>query len=545
LYALSNVGSLLALVSYPFFVEPTMTTMAQAGLWSMGFGLFGLLCASIAIRKWQTNGIESDANPSGLPGDSADGERPRTGLRLLWLGLAACPSILLLATTNQVSQDVAVVPFLWIIPLSLYLVTFILCFDSDRWYSRPWFAVALAISSVAVARIMNMGAEADIVTQAVLHFAALFFCSMVCHGELARLKPSPKYLTSFYLMCAAGGAMGGIIVALLAPMLFSGFWELHLGILLCCALTLVVFFRDKAWLASAGQPRWIVLCPVAACFVSVQSLRCQAAELFSNSLAVSRNFYGVLRVREEFPGDPNKHRYCLAHGRILHGLQFASEEKRRRPTAYFDEHSGIGLTFRHLLPQGSRRVGVIGLGVGTLAAYGRQGDSFRFYEINPDVIRLAEEYFTYLKDCPADAAVVLGDARLSLERESGQDFDLLVLDAFSGDAIPTHLLTREAFAIYLRHMAPGGVLAAHISNRHVDLAPVLIGLADHFGLESICVTAKHDEQNELSASRWILLSERDLLAGSPEIAAVATPLDQPKVPLWTDDFHNLFQILRW
>lgn len=624
LYALSNLGSLLALITYPFLVEPRLTLQTQARFWSWCYAAFALACAYCAVKSGQFQnfvpvGQGAPASES-LRGDSLhevnNGGRPAKALCALWLALAACASVLFLATTNQLCQEVAVIPLLWVLPLSIYLLSFILCFARESWYSRQWFHPAFGAALLAACFVLYGGAERSLAMQIACYVGVLFACCMVCHGELARLKPSARFLTLFYLILASGGVLGGIAVALLAPQLFSGFWEYQAGLLATALLVLIVLIRDKnSWLqTSAGRGALAVLaiavlmpvCVVLAipslhsarksiffivallallCLVSLRKRRSGAqasgqsvafycgAALFIlvlvlagslrarsvNAIASFRNFYGVLTVRAQDVGDPTKEAYALSHGLTIHGYQFRTESKRRLPVAYYGTTSGVGLALKYAHQRASQstasatglRIGVVGLGVGTIAAYGRAGDSIRFYEVNPQVIQLATNspYFTYISDSRAKIEVVPGDGRISLERElrRGQqhDLDVLVVDAFSGDAIPVHLLTAEAFEIYLRRLKqPEGILAIHISNRFLDLKRVVFRGAEQFGIPSVWIQSEQDAN--VMNSDWMLLS-RDAAflnsAGVHDRRGIETPL-APRARLWTDDYSNLFQVLK-
>jgi spermidine synthase len=334
----------------------------------------------------------------------------------------------------------------------------------------------------------------------------------------------------------------------LAPLLFSHYVELHLGIVACCVITMIVLFRDRSGVLSHGRPAWAWLCIVLAFLGLARGLRIHALSPMEGEMVVTRNFYGVLRVGMKDGDDPDKRQVNLAHGRIMHGRQFTAHDKRSIPTAYYGEQSGIGLTLRDR-PERPLRVGMVGLGAGTLAAYGRAGDVFRFYEINPDVIRLAESHFTFLKDSKAQIEMSLGDARLSLEREPPQNFDVLVLDAFSSDAIPAHLLTREAFEIYRKHLRPDGVIAVHISNRYFDLEPVVLQVAKHFELQGVPIHSARNEERAQTKAEWILLTTNQGFLVQPELqAAAARSADQKRARkqtrLWTDNYSNLVQILK-
>jgi hypothetical protein len=376
---------------------------------------------------------------------------------------------------------------------------------------------------------------------------------MVCHGELAALAPPADHLTTFYVLVSIGGALGGVGVNLVAPHLFPGFWEFPLGLLGCWLLLLLLYARD--WRSDRGRrSRWLTdaLLMGGIAMLGV-TLLLYIASGSANTLHVSRSFYGVLRVQQVNRDDPAQQAYKLVHGTTLHGAQYTAAEKRRLPTTYYVEESGVGLAILHHPRRAAGlRLGVIGLGVGTLAAYGQVGDLFRFYEINPEVIRLAQgegAYFSYLVDCPAQVELVPGDARLSLEREltvgDGQRFDVLVVDAFSDSSIPLHLLTKEAFDIYLAHLQTDGVIALHISNRRLNLQPVVQRLADHFELHTAFISTPGDEQLR-SSSSWVLATRDEGLLAQPHIAERSTPRAAPAASrLWTDDYSNLLQLLEW
>jgi hypothetical protein len=570
LYALSNAGSLLALVSYPFFFEPNFTRKTQAGMWGWGLALFAAGCAGCALRMWKSK-VQSPKSEVGSPSkppiqqsiNPTSALRPPRSAVGLWLLLPACAVVLLLATTNKLCQDVAVIPFLWVAPMALYLLSFIVAFDSPRWYGRFPAALALAAALGGATWAVCRGADWTLWKQVAMYCGALFVCCLVCHGEVYRLRPEPERLTGFYLTLAAGGALGGVFVALVAPVLFQDYYELHWGLVMCGALFAFVFVRrghaesgapagtrfarlrrdcapGGALYAPLGATVWLGVGLLAAV------LWLQAWKGNREVVSASRNFYGVLKVCEYRKDNPQEHYFLLQHGRITHGLQFADPQRARWPTSYYSESSGVGLAFK-TLPTGPRRIGVVGLGTGSLTVYSRPGDSVRIYEINPEVKRLASSRFTYLSGCPGPVEIAPGDARLSLEREAPQHFDLLALDAFSSDSIPVHLLTREAFESYARHLNTNGVLAVHISNHFLDLEPVVVNLARQAGYEVALIDAEEDPEEwwEYNSS-WMLLSRNPALLDSPDIrAAASTPgRHAGRVPLWTDDFVSLFQILK-
>ncbi len=533
LFALSNLGSMLALLSYPLAVEPLLTLGTQAAIWSGAFVLFALTCAMLA---WRSKGAEAQHLAGGESG------RPGPGLQALWAGLACCASVLLLAFTGHMTLNIAAIPFLWVLPLALYLLSFVLCFEASGWYRR-WLFLPLLGAGLAGVCVTLSRSNPSIWTLIPLYSATLFAACMVCHGELARSKPHPQHLTGFYLMLALGGAAGGVLVGLVAPNVFEDLYELPIGMLALCVLVIAALLRDRASLLHGrwGIPAGTVLLALSAA-LAVTLFRTYS-ENSADTRVTSRNFYGVLNVRDSGEG-PDAMR-ALSHGTIIHGKQFLEPERRDWPTSYYGLRSGIGLALLDARGHGPLRVGVVGLGAGTLAAYGRTGDVFRFYDINSDVVELARSEFTFLKDSRAKVEVALGDARLSLEREPARNFDVLALDAFSSDAIPVHLLTVEAFRTYLRHMKPGGILAVHISNRYLDLVPVVQQAARRLSLELRQVENDDDDDAGVYRSDWMLVSASPAAFEGKELKEAAERIDAvPRVKLWTDDYSDLYRILK-
>ena len=551
LYALSNVGSLLGLMSYPVLVEPYLTLAWQGRLWSLLYCAYACLAGYGALKSWRS-ARRADPGPEPAPAPQAAGPRPAARAYVLWIALAAAASVLLLATTSQLTQEVAVIPFLWVLPLTLYLLSFVLAFSGERWYSRQVYLVLFFVGTMLAGWALGRSDALGIPAQIGIYSLVLFAACMMCHGELYRVRPHPAHLTSFYLMVSVGGALGGIVINFVAPYCFRAFWELPLGIALTWLLCLVVIFRSRP---SAGR-RWLfvlnsVLLLSALGISSMRAFQLIGADL-RNELSLQRNFYGVVRVRALGPGDGPPDRYALVHGVTIHGFQMIDPAERRTPTAYFGSTSGGGLAILNHPKRGQgMRVGVLGLGIGTLAAYGQSGDMYRFYEINPLVVRLAEGqggYFSFLSDSEANIEVVTGDARLSLEVElaAGQqdDYDVLVLDVFSSDSIPVHLIDEQSFALYVQRLRPDGILAAHISNRHLDLVPVVWTLADRFDLQRVLIRDPGDEDIRFP-SLWVLMARAPAPLANPAIAARAAPMDgyASDLRLWTDDYSNLFQIL--
>jgi hypothetical protein len=533
LFALSNFGSLLALVAYPFAVEPWITTPHQSWGWSAGYALFVTLCAASAIygarRRPQTAG---DAETAAQPDVAA----PRRKDYALWLLLSGMGSFMLLAVTNHITHDVASVPFLWILPLTLYLLSFILCFEGRGWYRRIYFLVPLLASVGGMA--WSLYAERGIVDirEALPLFAAgLFLMCMFLHGELAALKPAPRYLTRFYLMVSLGGALGGLAVGLVAPKIFNTYYEFSAGLI--ATLLIAVYITRRM------NPLVPALVLVAVGFSGYYIYRYTTA-LKADTHLMTRNFYGTLRVKDTGPAtDPDAVRR-LMHGMIMHGEQYLAGGRRDEPTTYYGATSGIGRLVKALQPSGPLRVGVVGLGTGTMAIYGRRGDFYRFYEINPQVVGIARGEFSYLKDSGAQIDIVLGDARLGMEREPPQRYDVLVIDAFSSDAIPVHLITREALAVYMRHMKPRGVVAFHVTNRFLRLAPVVKRIAGDQGLHALLIVDEA-EDSDLAKTDWVLVTRDQAAFEGLDLVRYAENIeDIPGSRVWTDDFNNLFQILK-
>jgi spermidine synthase len=518
LFALSNAGALLALVAYPSVVEPSIPTRAQAIAWSAGFAGFAVLCVACG---W----ISRSSQKTILAANVSASEN-----KLLWVALSAGGSMLLLATTNQITQNIAAVPFLWIAPLAIYLVTFILCFESTRWYRRGIVLrmLAMGLGAVAYAVYDIQFSDAVIVAIPVFSFG-LFAGCMYCHGELSLRKPPREQLTIFYLMIALGGAIGAVFVGLIAPAIFSGIYELPIALFFIAAMALKLNWQ-YGW---SQRLLWSVA--AAAMAMAVGS---QVRSYHEDVVRSARNFYGALRVMDDSTVR------TLYHGTVKHGSQFLATDRRMQPTTYYGPTSGAGLALRFCCA-GVKNVGAVGLGAGSVSAYGRAGDRFHFYEINPAVLDLATTEFSYLRDTPARADVALGDARLTMEREAPQQFDVLLLDAFSGDAIPVHLLTEESFALYLRHLKPDGIIAVHVSNQYLDLAPVVDRLAGRFSERAVMVHSDKDAKNELSESFWVLVTRNRDFLGRAEVVAAGAPIPPRAMRLWTDDYNNLLDVIRW
>ena len=543
LYALSNVGSLLALLIYPFYLEPQLSRQAQADGWSWGLAIYAGLTAWCGLKVWKSAAADGETSKS------AEEEAPASAWRkLLWFALPACGVMLLLAITNKLCQDIAVVPFLWVLPLSLYLLSFIISFDSPRWYHRGFWLPLLAILlGLVLQNLYKAESHPDITPLATLYLGTLFVACMVCHGEVYRLRPGASRLTGFYLSLSAGGAAGGLFVALAAPFVFPDYFELHLALFLTAALVLIVLRQDPTRPFREGQARWAWAVPFVALAALGYGLADVATTSLRGSLSTTRGFYGVLKVNDNDAGNDGLHHLTLQHGATIHGLQYVDAEKRTDPSSYYTSTSGIGRLLRAHKPGGGRRVGAIGLGCGTLAAWGRPGDTFRFYEINDDVARLATSTFTYLKDSKAKTELVMGDARLSMEREANQQYDVIVLDAFSSDAIPVHLLTLEAFDHYQRHLKPDGAIVVHVSNRYLDLHPVVYRIADKIGFPAITIDDNDTAYEDAGfyGSDWIIMTRNQVLLQQQLIRDVTKETVEfpARIMYWTDERSDLLSIL--
>ncbi|HJW09715.1 MAG TPA: fused MFS/spermidine synthase [Holophagaceae bacterium] len=534
LFSLSNFGSMLALLSYPMLVEPNLRLTLQGRGWSALFLVYVVLAGALAWRLRHAEPVAEtfEAAPA-----------PAWDLRLFWIALAAGASLLLLAVTSHLSTNVAPIPFLWVLPLTLYLLSFILCFESGRWYRRAVFLPLLAAALVAMVVLLSPEhANEGVRTQVLVFGGGLFIACMVAHGELASLRPHPRHLTGFYLCVSIGGALGGIFAGIVAPQAFHSLLELPLGLALMALLAYGALVRNPGgaplWARRAGQLIFALgtggLLAVVGRYDMIQG---------QGSLLRARNFYGALRVRDV--GEDDLRMRLLLHGTINHGGQFLDPARARIPAGYYSATSGLGRAIQVLQARGPMKVGILGLGSGSLLGHARAGDTYRIYEINPLVERLARSQFTMLPGCPARTEVIMGDGRLSLEREPSNGYDLMAIDAFSSDSIPVHLLTREAIALYRRQLRPGGILAVHITNRYLDLEPVLKCESDEARWPAELVSDDADDGLATYSTDWVLFSEDGSVFSDPLLKDAGDPLE-PKagVQPWTDDYSNLFRILK-
>lgn len=553
LFALSNAGSLLGLLAYPFVIEPYLGLGPQAVLWSAAYTLFALACIGVA---WKAAGSSLSvpagaARPSAAP-PTADAQpstaQPPTAARHgFWIACAALASVLLLGVTSHLTQNIASIPFLWVLPLTLYLASFVIVFEGRGgrgWYVRAAWLLPVLAALVAMAWGLSYQRGVMKLQAAIpLYCAGLLLACVFCHGELAATRPAPRYLTRFYLMLSIGGALGGLLVGLVAPRLFDNYWEVPLGLTGVALLALHVTLREEGsrWLPRSAAVALAALAVAATAFYGWTYYDFLAAD----TIEMSRNFYGTVRIKESGEGEWKARR--MLHGVILHGEQYTDPRHAHEATSYYGRSSGLGAAVLALRSRGPVKLCVIGLGTGTGAAWGREGDTVRYYEIDRDIVPLALRYFTYLRDTRARLDVVIGDGRLSLEREAAQRrfqaCDIMAVDAFSGDSIPVHLITREAVQLYAQHVKPEGILAFHISNRYLNLQPVLAPIAAATGFAAVNI-ADEPTDPTLSRTDWVLMSRTAATLAHPLIGPRGQPLQTRPIRMWTDSTNNLFQALR-
>lgn len=559
LYALSNFGALLALLTYPVLIEPNLALEAQSVAWSAGYGLFLLLSLFACRLLWQSRGL----TPLSMGAHHIDSARRSwTGVDAsLTVVLSAGGVVMLLAVTDQMTRNVAPIPFLWIAPLVVYLSTFIVCFSGERWYDRPVWGSLFVVSACLIAILEFFGASASMATVMIGCLLVLLCACMVCHGELYRLRPEPQYLAKYYLLVAGGGALGGAFVSVAAPAVFETYRESLIGVyVIYLAFGISVFRdvrrqRDSATRRSARQARldywgerlfaagWTL-----GIFIYPAVVFLVATSLPQYDIQSSRNFYGVLKVRDVYEDGPPQRR--LVDGTTIHGIQLLDPGRRAEPLSYYGQRSGIGHLMRNIdRSGGGLRIGVVGLGIGTIATYAEPGDEIRFYELNPAVVELARTHFSFLRDSRATIDVVIGDGRISLERElagvGARRYDLLVVDAFTSDAIPVHLLTREALGVYWSHLKPGGVLALHVTNSYVDFMPVIANVAAALGKHALHLQSPGEDSGTFPADWVIVAEEAGFASGSATDGLTVKPLwPDPAARVWTDDYSDLLRALR-
>ncbi len=601
LYAASNLGSFAGLISYPALVEPSLPLAAQSWGWSAGYGLLVLLVAASAAARWRAHAVHEDAADSAEP-------PPSLRRRLHWLLLAAVPSGLMLSTTTHLTTDIVAMPLLWVLPLGLYLLSFVIAFSTAERLTMIFtiFAppVLLAVGGLS---LLSSGGGTILIALAAL--AMLFVVAVALHGYLYHLRPAPRHLTLFYLIMSAGGVLGGLFAALAAPLLFDWVyehpllvlaaalllplpallpWDKWLGLrpaiarLIAALLIALAAFASlrmtDEWLGRLEGPpvlwgigifviglfvirwRWAFVCVLAMLMIGVGGWSTLQESVTGMRV---RSYFGVYTVTD----DPYRHQRRLAHGTTLHGLQRTDAPHELEPTTYYGHQSGVGLTLDRADALAGPRaaVGLVGLGAGTLACYRRPGQRWTIFEIDPAMARIARDRkkFTFISRCAPDVPIVIGDARLRIAQQPAAEFDILIIDAFSSDAIPLHLLTAEAVGIYARALKPGGILLIHISNRFFDLEPVLAAEAKARGWSAAIRMdpspdegAAADDFSNLTGSNWVALTATPQRLGqltgglAPRTEAardgIWVPLEsRPHFDRWTDDYASTLPVLLW
>ena len=536
LFALSNLASLLALACYPTLIEPRLTLRAQRIAWCCGFAIFATVSGVLA---WRARAAESTSAQTLVPLPDDSGAPSSLAQKLLWVLLPMGAAMQLSAVTSYLTANVAAIPLLWVLPLGVYLLTIIVAFEFPRLLPRSIVSRFLIIMLASLGYAFSKQEVEWPLRISIAFFLVEAFAScLFCHIEAYRRKPQrSSESTTFYLLFAAGGALGSFIVGIAFPLLFRFNMDLVITCCFTAFLALVVTWAD-GW---SSRLLW----GVGTIIMALQIFWISSVNWRHTQVAV-RNFYGALRVKQNF-GYPGATLRTLTNGSVEHGTQiFGTDAQRHTPTTYYAENSGVGLAIRNCCDSRPRKIGVIGLGAGTIAAYGRPGDRIQFYDINPAVEPIARNVFTYIRDSGAQVSVITGDARTSLATEPPQGFDVLVVDAFSGDAIPLHLLTTEALTLYRRHLAPGGIIAFHISNRHVDLEPPVALLAANAGMEARHVYSLANDARGEYTSTWMLVSDNRAFFQQPELVAHAfSPDTLSGLRPWTDDFSSLLPVLHW
>lgn len=603
LYAASNAGSLAGLLGYPLLLEPTLRLSAQSHFWSYGYIAFLVLTMSCGALVWRARPEIAVVHDAAREVDSEADRGTAWRQRLRWIALAFVPSSLMMGVTTALTTDVPAIPLFWVMPLALYLLSFVMVFAKRPPISHEWLIRRLPFLILAALAPIVSKTKMPLLVLILLYLAVLFAVALVCHGELARSRPKVSRLTEFYLWMSFGGVLGGIFNALVAPVVFSTVAEFPLVLIFAALLRPPIDQKQEppAKAARARRNDWLLPIVLGLCMVAViigvthfglrpsrplhilvfgcpmlwcmsfgkRPLRFAAGLIallaasslytgtFGTILHTERSFFGVLRVSN----DPTGRFRNLFHGGISHGIQSLDPAQSREPLAYYTRTGPAGSILHAVQAKTLNGSGgdlrrpswaVVGLGAGAMSCYEKPGELLTYYEIDPLVKRIArdEGYFTFLKQCAPTAQIVLGDARLKLRDAPDGSYDLIVLDAFSGDTIPMHLMTREALALYLRKLAPGGMIAFHISNLYLDLAPTLGAQAHDAGLMCLMADDTGVSQAQIDAgklpSKWLVMARErtDLgtLATDPRWILVNAP---PGTQVWTDDYSNLLRVIKW
>ena len=552
LYSLSNIGSLLALLSYPFIFEPLFTLPNQLMYWSAGYVLLVTLLVVFCVQLFKLVTRHAQANEGFITEEQCNDSTnrsvsPITLDWLLWLGLSAVGVVLLVSITNAMTQNIPPVPFLWILPLSLYLLTFIISFHSPKWYVRWYWYVLFVLSSFAGLLMFFIGSQFDILSQVLIYSGILLSSCMICHGELVKLKPDTNRLTLFYLNMSLGGFLGSAFVAFVAQRLFTQFLEFPIALFLVFILLglCTYILRNDAENGNDKAPNVIAGSSVVFAMILVVGFVSLNQKFKENTVELSRNFYGILSVKDVDVNGVTERR--LIDGTTSHGTQYLEEETSQTPRSYYRENSGVALALQHLFLTPTMNVGLVGLGAGTLATYGRRGDNYTFYELNPNVERMALQYFTYIEESRANVNVVIGDGRVTLQKELNKGqvnaFDVLVIDAFSGDSVPAHLLTTEAFSLYFTHLKADGVLAIHVSNSHLDLTSLVKGLAKNSGYSALYFKTEATQQ-EVTQTEWVIVTNNQSFIRNTKVKRLMSEWPNKNELVWTDDYSNLLSVLK-
>ncbi|PIR93755.1 hypothetical protein COT97_04975 [Candidatus Falkowbacteria bacterium CG10_big_fil_rev_8_21_14_0_10_39_11] len=538
LYSVSNAGAIIALISYPILFEVLLNVKQQAVFWAIIFIVFTVFYIFLYVKALKTKHIVTLLVEKFTHTASA---RQKT----FWLGLPIITTLMLITVTNHMTLNVAPIPFLWVLPLCLYLLSYIISFSGLKLYHRGIYFILFLISVGGIFYYLNDQTALTIIWQVFVLLAGLFIICLVGHFELFRLRPHPKQLTEYYLYLAGGGALGGILGAVVLPSIASVMFELPLVVILFTLILYTIFYLDKKnWLNQLRhRPVWLFLLiiPIGFTLFFVKDIQYQ----IKNTDYMSRNFYGTISVGFG-AGDGAVGEYkILVNGPIIHGVQFLSPALQANKTTYYSQQSGVGLVFENF-PKANKRIGLVGLGAGTIVAYGQAGDYFRIYDINPEVISVAQSQFTYLQNTPSKYDLVLGDARLKLDQESDNNFDLLIIDAFSGDSIPVHLLTQEAFDVYRKNLNPDGAILIHISNQYLDLRPVLVKLGAVNDYQVVIINNKKNDAQKIYTSNWILLTKNKTLLSNKNIVSAQSdlPTNSDRFRVWTDQYSNIFKIIK-